>query len=245
MSDPTAPHPPLSDYYGDPSAREPFVRDIFDETAQWYDWTIRFLSFGSGDWYRRKALGRAGLRPGMTILDLATGTGVVAEAAMKVTGGDIGIVGADISIGMLREARRKTGIPTVLSPGERLPFPDDAFDLVTVGFAMRHFSDLGTTFRELRRVLRPGGRILILEITPPQSRVGRSLLGLYMNRIVPFAARLHSGSRRMQTLMHYYWDTTRTCVPPEAVLQSLADAGFLETRRHVEAIVSSEYTGTA
>src|SRR6185436_10603135 len=95
---PIEPHPPLSKYYGDPAHRQEYVREIFDETAPWYDWAVRFMSFGSGSWYRREALKRIGLKPGMRLLDLATGTGVVARAAAEITRD---IVGVDASIGML------------------------------------------------------------------------------------------------------------------------------------------------
>ena len=84
MSDAIPPHPPLSNYYGDASKRERFVREIFDETAEWYDEIIGMLSFGSGNRYRRDALVRAGVASGAAVLDLATGTGVVARAAARV-----------------------------------------------------------------------------------------------------------------------------------------------------------------
>ncbi|HEY8183922.1 MAG TPA: class I SAM-dependent methyltransferase, partial [Thermoanaerobaculia bacterium] len=84
----TSPHPPLREFYREPDEREHFVRDLFDGTAPWYDWAIAFLSFGSGNWYRRQVLTRAGLKPGDRVLDIATGTGVVARAAARVIGDD-------------------------------------------------------------------------------------------------------------------------------------------------------------
>ncbi len=209
-----------------------------------YDWIVGVLGLGTGNWYRRQALKRAGLRPGMSHLDLATGTGVVANAAMEITGGDLRLTGADVSLGMLDQARRNFGITPVQAMGESLPFADGSFDFISIGFALRHFAELRGLFRELRRVLRPGGRLLILEITPPRSRIGRSILSFYMDRLVPLAARIRSRDRRLAVLMHYYWDTTRTCVPPETILRSLEGAGFSEPRRHVEAFVFSEYTGS-
>jgi demethylmenaquinone methyltransferase/2-methoxy-6-polyprenyl-1,4-benzoquinol methylase len=239
MADALPPHAPLAEYYGDPSRRERFVRDIFDETAEWYDDIIAMLSFGSGNWYRGKALERAGLTRGMQLLDLATGTGVVARAARGLTDR---IVGADASIGMLIAGRAKTGLPAVEAKGERLPFRDASFDMVTIGYALRHFADLRVLFDELHRVLRPGGRVLILEITRPRSRGGYALMRFHLNRIVPLLARVRSRSRDAEKLMHYYWDTIDKCVPPETIVGALADAGFRDARRHVEVGAFSEYT---
>jgi demethylmenaquinone methyltransferase/2-methoxy-6-polyprenyl-1,4-benzoquinol methylase len=240
MADPIRPHPVLPEYYGEASQREQFVRRIFDETAEWYDDIIAMLSFGSGNAYRRMALQRAGLTSGMRLLDLATGTGVVARAAAAITND---ITGSDASIGMLTAGRRKHHVPLVQNVGERLPFRDASFDMITIGFALRHFSDLHTLFDELRRVLRPNGRVLILEITPPRSRLAFAMLRFHLNRIVPLLARLRSRSAEAGKLMHYYWDTIEKCVPPETILAALRDSGFDDVRRHVEIGTFSEYVG--
>jgi len=235
-----APHPPLRSYYADPSQREQFVRDIFDETAQWYDWTDRYLSFGSGPWYRHDVLQRQGLEPGMRMLDLASGTGVVARAAASITKD---IVAADASIGMLT-ASGDTAWPRVESNAERLPFRDASFDFIVIGFALRHFADLAIVFAECLRVLRPGGRLLILEITAPKSRLGRTLLGAYMGRVVPLAVRMRTRSARAENLYRYYWETTRDCVRPEVILDTMREAGFASAERDVSVGIFSEYVGT-
>src|ERR1043165_3600761 len=100
-----APHPPLPEYYGEASKREGFVRTIFDDTAPWYDQTISFMSFGSGDRYRRVAVLRNGLQAGMRMLDVASGTGVVARAALEATKNELDVVALDPSIGMLLAGR--------------------------------------------------------------------------------------------------------------------------------------------
>jgi demethylmenaquinone methyltransferase / 2-methoxy-6-polyprenyl-1,4-benzoquinol methylase len=241
VPDPLPPHPPLEKYYGKASEREHFVRDIFDDTAAWYDDIIAILSFGSGNRYRKDALMRAGLKPGMRLLDVATGTGVVARAAAPITSE---IVGLDPSIGMLLSGRAKGARRLVEAKGESLPFGDGRFDFLTIGYALRHFADLRAAFSEFRRVLAPGGRVLVLEITPPRSRVGYALLRFHLNRIVPFAARLRTRSTEAQKLMHYFWDTIDACVPPEAILDALAQSGFESAARNVEIGVFSEYTAT-
>jgi len=239
MPDSLPPHPVLGEYYGDASQRERFVRNIFDETAEWYDDIIGMLSLGSGNRYRKMALERAGLTSGMRLLDLATGTGVVARAAARITNR---IVASDASIGMLLAGRVKHHLPLVQNAGERLPFPDDSFDFLTIGFALRHFADLRVLFTELFRVLRPNGRVLILEITPPRSRAGYAVLRFHLGTVVPFLARLRSRSAEAEKLMHYYWDTIRSCVPPETILDALRGAGFSDAKRHVELGTFSEYT---
>src|SRR3954468_6992757 len=122
MSEAIPPHPPLTQYYGEQSHREQFVRNIFDETADWYDDIIAMLSFGSGNRYRKQALKRAGLTPQKRVLDLATGTGVVARAAALIGSR---VTGADASIGMLTAG--KSRVPRVQAKGEALPFRNDAY----------------------------------------------------------------------------------------------------------------------
>lgn len=237
-----APHPPLTKYYGDTEKREEYVREIFDETAPWYDWATWFLSFGSGDWYRREALRRAGLAPGMKLLDLASGTGVVARAATEVTKEPGSIVGMDASYGMLRSGRTLSA--KVQSPAELLPLRDASFDRISIGFALRHFADLSVVFSECRRVLRPGGKLVILEITAPESRVARAFLGAYMGRFAPAVIRVRTRSARTAELFRYYWETTRDCVRPEVIVDALRAAGFEDVKRKVELGIFSEYTGT-
>lgn len=237
-----APHPPLTEYYGDTEKREEYVREIFDETAPWYDWATWFLSFGSGDWYRREALRRAGLEAGMKLLDLASGTGVVARAATEVTNEPRSIVGMDASYGMLRSGRTLSA--KVQSPAELLPLRDASFDRISIGFALRHFADLSVVFSECRRVLRPGGKLVILEITAPESRVARAFLGAYMGRIAPAVIRMRTRSARTAELFRYYWETTRDCVRPEVIVDALRAAGFEDVKRKIELGIFSEYTGT-
>src|SRR5256885_8422321 len=131
MSDALPPHPPLQQYYPDAERREEFVRQIFDDTAEWYDTIIGMLSFGSGNRYRFQALERAGLSRQTKLLDCATGTGVVARAALRVTKN---VIGLDPSIGMLLAGRRAATFDEVRAKAESLPFADESFDLVTVGY---------------------------------------------------------------------------------------------------------------
>lgn len=243
MTKPIAPHPPLPRYYSRPAERQPFVRKIFDQTAHWYDSIDSVLSFRTGGRYRRDALLRAGLAPETRLLDIASGTGVVARAAASVATPPRQIVCLDPSIGMLLAGREKTRLPLVQGSAEQIAVRTESFDMISIGFALRHFADLTTVFAEMLRVLSPGGKLLILEITPPKSRAGFRMLELYMNRVVPFVAGA-IGNRETKKLMHYYWDTVRDCVPPETILEALRAAGFRDVGRHVEMGIFSEYRAT-
>ncbi len=240
---PLEPHPALPDYYPDLAQRPAFVRGLFDRTAGYYDRVNHLFSFGSGSWYRRRALEQAGLRPGMTVLDVAIGTGLVARQALAITGDPQSVVGLDVSAGMLAEVGRLLKIPLLQGLMEQLPVADARFDFVSMGYALRHVADLNATFREFHRVLRPGGTLLILEIARPDQPFKRALLKFYMGRLIPLLSRLTTGNRDMQTLMRYYWDTIEHCVPPETILDAIRTAGFAEAGCNVELGLFRAYFG--
>jgi demethylmenaquinone methyltransferase/2-methoxy-6-polyprenyl-1,4-benzoquinol methylase len=235
-----APHPPLSRYYQRPEERPAFLRELFDDAAGYYDRLCGVMSFGSGQWYRGWVLGRAGLRRGMTLLDVATGTGLVARAAAALVETPAGVVGVDPSAGMLREARRSFAGPLVQGRIESLPFGTGLFDFVTIGYALRHAADLDIAFRECLRVLRPGGRLVILEISRPPHAMMRAAIRLYLTRLLPLLMR----AAHARLLMRYYWETIDTCVPPERIMEVLQHTGFIEIRRTVWGTVQSEYIAT-
>jgi len=238
---PLPPHPDLARYYDPHDGKREFVRKIFDDTAADYDRIERLIGLGSGSWYRRCALARAGLTHGQLVLDVAVGTGLVAREACAITGSPQRVIGLDPSRGMLQHAADALGIRPVIGTGERLPIATSAVDFLSMGYALRHLSDLSTTFSEFHRVLRPGGRLCILEITKPTSRVATTLLKFYMRTIVPGMARLISRRRSTQHLWTYYWDTIDACVPPATVMAALNDAGFPSVTRHVELGIFTEY----
>ncbi len=241
---PLKPHPVLPKYYPDLAQRPAFVQGLFDRTARYYDHINRLLSFGSGSWYRRRALSRAGLCPGMTVLDVAIGTGLVARQAIAITGDPQSVVGLDVSVGMLEEVRQQLGLP-VLIQGlmEQLPLANASFDFISMGYALRHVTDLKVTFSEFHRVLRPKGTLLILEIARPRHPLKRAILKFYLGQLIPLLGRLTTGKPDMQTLMNYYWDTIENCVPPETIIDALHKAGFTEAGCHVEFDLFRAYLG--
>jgi demethylmenaquinone methyltransferase / 2-methoxy-6-polyprenyl-1,4-benzoquinol methylase len=152
-----APHPVLKKYYGQESDRRSFVSALFDKGARHYDWINALGSMGSGRFYRRWILAKYGLRAGMKLLDVATGTGLVAQAATSIVRESGAVIGLDPSIGMLQQARKTLAIPLVQGTVEELPFAADHFDFLSMGYALRHVADLGVAFRQCLRVLKPGG----------------------------------------------------------------------------------------
>ena len=237
------PHPPLANYYATAEKRRGFVRDIFNHTAPDYDRVESVLAFGSGPWYRRRALLRSGLRPGMRVLDVAMGTGLVTREAMALVGASGQVIGLDPSIGMVSEAKRTLSLDVVLGRGELLPLQSQTFDFLSMGYALRHVNDIDAAAREYFRVLKPGGRVCLLEITRPRSHVALFALRVYMKGVVPLLTRLLTRRAETVKLMEYYWDTIAACVPPETILAALKRAGFSTVRRHTELGIFSEYVG--
>lgn len=236
------PHAVLADYYDDESGRREFLDGIFDETSVDYDRVEKFIGFGSGPWYRQQALLRAGLAPGMRVVDVGVGTGLVARAAAAIVGDPALVTGVDPSRGMMARANLPAAVRLVEGKAEALPLPDASADFLSMGFALRHVGSIDAAFREFHRVLAPGGRLLILELTQPDSRLGNRFLKLYMRSIVPTLARLSSRSPRTPRMWRYYWDTIEACVRPATVIEELAMAGFEQIERHVEVKIFSEYT---
>ena len=221
--------------------RAPSVGRLFDEAAADYDRVASLMAFGSGAWYRRRALVRSGLSSGMRVLDVAIGTGLVAREALRVVGPRGAVAGVDVSAGMLAHAAATLPIRLAQGRSELLPFRAAQFDFVSLGYALRHL-DQPAAFAEMFRVLRPGGIMCILEISAPAGPVLRHVLGLYIGRIVPLAARL-MGARAVTTdLWKYFWHTIERALPPAAVLQNLSAAGFRDTGRHLVQGIFAEYT---
>lgn len=236
-----APHQPLTDYYSSEHERRDWLKGMFDSTASSYNIIETIFGFGTGPWYRRQALLRAGLVPGMHVVDIGTGTGLVATQAVAILGDPTSVIGVDPSVGMLENAKVPHGVKLVEGSAERIPFPDNSFDFLSMGYALRHISDLSGALTEFHRVLKPGGRICILEITYPRKEIPKFLLMVYLRVIVPSLARLFSTNRQTSILWRYYWDSIAACAPPESVLLTLSNADFESANRHVELGIFSEY----
>lgn len=238
---PVRPVRDLPEFVAPARRRSDFVQEIFDHTAKHYDGISAALSFGTCRAYRRMALRRAGLRPGMKMLDVATGTGLVARAALQIGLAPSDIIGLDPSRGMLEQNQRRQPISLVQGFGEALPFADETFDFVSMGYALRHVEDLVALFTEYKRVLKKGGRILVLEITRPRSQFGTKLGRFYMSRVLPALTRVFTRSEETGKLLRFYWATIEECVPPAVILQALETSGLAEVKRHTTGSLLSDY----
>jgi len=236
-----APHPPLAEYYDREEDRRNWVGEQFNKTAADYDRVEAILGLGTGPSYRRRTLLLAGLKPGMRILDVGMGTGLVTRQAASIVGDTSNITGVDPSPGMIQNAKLPAGVTVIEGRAEQIPLPDGGFDFLSMGYALRHISDLSIAFTEFHRVLKPGGKVCILEITPPKGKVSSVVIKWYFRNIVPGLAKIVAKNKDTSQLWRYYWDTIEACASPENVMSTLAAAGFINVRRHVDIGICSVY----
>ena len=173
------------------------VGAMFDSIAPNYDFLNHFLSFGVDSLWRKKAIKKLkSFSPGK-ILDIATGTGDLAIAAVKLN--PEAIIGIDISEKMLEKGRlkiQKMGLEEIISlqvgDSEKIPFPGDTFDAITVAFGVRNFENLDLGLREMYRVLKPGGAFVILEFSQPSGFLFKQIFSFYFFKILPFIGKIVS-----------------------------------------------------
>ena len=193
------------------------VRDMFDAIAPKYDRLNRIISFRLDVRWRRRAVRDLALPAGGTVLDLASGTG---DLCIDLRDAGLRPISMDLSFGMLSADR--SGSPRVQTDILRLPVPDGAVDGVMCGFALRNLVDLPTFFGELGRVVRPGGRISLLDVSVPKNRLVRWGNGIYFGKIVPkIGAALSDGPA------YAYLPKSVAYLPsPDVMLEALRAAGF-------------------
>jgi demethylmenaquinone methyltransferase/2-methoxy-6-polyprenyl-1,4-benzoquinol methylase len=211
------------------------VAAMFDEVASRYDRTNDVLSLGQDRRWRREVVKALDVRPGELLLDLAAGTGTSSEPFL-----DAGVrtVPCDFSLGMLRAGRaRRADLPLVAGDATRLPFDSDVFDAVTISFGLRNVVDVPAALRELRRVTRPGGRLLICEFSRPTWRPWRAVYSGAALRAVPVVARLVSSSPESYV---YLADSIRAWPDQRGLAALIAAAGWdrVEVRNLTGGIVA-------
>ena len=208
------------------------VRQMFDSIAPAYDFMNRAMTLGIDIWWRRLAVKRLKrIRP-VTILDVATGTGDFA-IQLNTSLQPQHITGIDLSQGMLDEARRKVkekGLQEKISFEQgnclALDMADESFDAVTVAFGVRNFEDLQQGYREMARVLRPGGMLCVLELSTPRNRFIRWFYDLYTLHIIPWIGTMKSGDKSA----YRYLPQSIAAVPQgDDMLQLMRNAGLKDT----------------
>lgn len=233
--------PRLQAYFSNEDERRTATRVLFDQAAAGYDEAERLTGLGSGLWYRREVLRSSGLKAGMHLLDVAAGTGLVTVAGHELVGLQGRVLALDPSPGMLAELRKKLDVEIIEGYAEAIPLPDAHVDFVSMGYALRHVGDLGRAFGEYFRVLRPGGRVCLMEISRPRNRVGRWLLAAYIRGVVPALSRLLRSQADVGRLWEYFGDTINAAIDPEAITNALRGAGFVDVRCQVTFGIFREY----
>ena len=200
------------------------VREMFDTIAPRYDMVNRIMTFRLDVRWRRKAVQLLGLPAGATVLDLASGTG---DLCIDLTRAGHSPISVDFSFGML--AADRSGSPRVQADILRMPFPDQSVDGVTCGFALRNLVDLPSFFHEIGRVVRPGGRIALLDVGIPRNPVVRWGHGFYFGKVVP-----KIGGMLSNAPAYRYLPKSVAYLPDgPTMVSALRDAGFADAEHRL------------
>ncbi|MDP9245539.1 MAG: ubiquinone/menaquinone biosynthesis methyltransferase [Chloroflexota bacterium] len=211
-------------------AHDQRIATMFDRIARRYDFLNRVLSFGTDIAWRQRALAQAGIEPGMAVLDVGAGTGDLSFAAAAR---GARVIAVDLSPGMLAvlgrraTAVQRSRIQPLVGSAESLPVPDRGVDRVITGFTVRNVGDLARALGELRRVLRPGGRAVILELSHPPSPAFARLYSFYFDRIAPAVASSLGGDHEAY---RYLPRSLRPFPDADRLAAMLRDAGFARVR---------------
>jgi demethylmenaquinone methyltransferase/2-methoxy-6-polyprenyl-1,4-benzoquinol methylase len=208
------------------------VADMFNSIAYRYDFLNRFLSAGIDVWWRKKAIQQLREIAPKKILDVATGTGDVAILTWRMLQPEK-ITGIDISEGMLELGRKKIEklqlqqkIDLQKGDSETIRFEDDIFDAITVAFGVRNFQHLEKGLKEMHRVLRPGGKLVVLEFSKSDKGILSVLFNFYMNKVTPVIGKLFSKNK---DAYQYLNDSVQAFPEGQTFLNIMHDAGFTQT----------------
>lgn len=219
----------IKPYEGDTREKTSQVRDMFDSIAPAYDFMNRAMTLGVDRAWRRKAVEIAAQDSPVNVLDLATGTADLAIALARRLPG-AAITGADLSEGMIAEGRVKieraglsSRVRLEVADGLHLPMPDNTFDCITIAYGIRNFASMLDGYREMWRVMRPGGRVVVLELSTPVNPVALGLYNIYTRTLIPVAGRLLSHDRRAYS---YLPESIRAVAQGNEMTALMSEAGF-------------------
>ncbi|HET6254290.1 MAG TPA: bifunctional demethylmenaquinone methyltransferase/2-methoxy-6-polyprenyl-1,4-benzoquinol methylase UbiE [Puia sp.] len=239
-------HDKIVPFKGSGLGKKQQVAEMFDKIAFRYDFLNRFLSGGIDVYWRKRAIRELRGLPAGTVLDVATGTGDMAVLLAR-SFPQAHITGVDISAGMLEIGRQKLArlklndrITLRSGDSEALPFPDDQFDAITVAFGVRNFENLENGLREMKRVLKPGGKLVVLEFSQPRTPGISQLYKAYMRRVAPRIAGIASGNREAY---QYLNDSVLAFPEGEQLIRILTGCGYAHTGlRRLSLGICSVYT---
>lgn len=211
------------------------VRDVFDSVASQYDIMNDLMSAGMHRLWKRFTIDQAAVRRGQSVLDLAGGTGDLASAFARQVGSEGQVVLADINASMLREGRRRLvnagaagNISIAQVDAEQLPFASASFDCISIAFGLRNVTNKDAALASMLRVLRPGGKAMILEFSTPLDAI-KPVYDLYSFKILPFLGDLVT---RDSASYQYLAESIRMHPDQEALLDMMRTAGFERCRYH-------------
>ncbi len=234
-------------YNNQESSKKQEVAEMFDNISKKYDFLNHFLSLGIDKIWRRKAVRQLRELQPKKILDIATGTGDFAVALMKLKPAQV--IGVDISQGMLdvgKEKMKRKGLDDVISmklgDSENLPFETGSFDALTVAFGVRNYENLEKGLSEMLRILRPGGKAVILEFSKPRTFPMKQLFGFYSKRIIPFFGKRISKDKRAYD---YLPESVAAFPEGQDFLDILSEIGYTRVnQRRVSGGIATIYSGT-
>lgn len=207
------------------------VRSMFAAIAPAYDLNNRLHSMWRDQAWRRFAVRKSGLKPGETVIDVACGTGDLSLAFAHAGAGRV--IGVDFTLEMLHVARERKADPRITyvqGDAQRLPLADACADVVSIAFGIRNVQDVGRALSEFRRVLRPGGRLVVLEFSEPRFGPVRWFNNLYCRQIMPRTATWISGDR--SGAYKYLPRSVETFLSPEELGRLVASKGFSSVESH-------------
>jgi demethylmenaquinone methyltransferase/2-methoxy-6-polyprenyl-1,4-benzoquinol methylase len=217
-----------------PEEKASYVNRMFGQIAPKYDTMNRLMTFGLDQGWRKVVVRETGLKPGGVALDVATGTGDIALVLAEAVGSTGSVIASDFSLEMMKPGPGKAdkkGVGKIVrfmaADALNLPYEDNSFDAITTGFAMRNVVDIERAFSEMRRVVKPGGRVVCLEVAKPKFALVRLGHQLYFNKIVPIIGSLISGHKEAYT---YLPESAKNFPPPEKLKQIMESAGLKEVR---------------
>ncbi|MCO5207924.1 MAG: ubiquinone/menaquinone biosynthesis methyltransferase [Anaerolineae bacterium] len=206
--------------------RAQYVQNMFARIAGRYDLMNRTMTLGQDIHWRKVVIAQAQLPSGGRLLDIATGTGDIAWEGLRRTP-DLQAVGGDFTIEMMQAGKHsypeRAPIQWVGSDTLALPFPDNYFDAVTSGFLMRNVIDVAQAFREQWRVTKPGGRVVVLDSSPPKRNVLRPFILFHLNTVIPTLGKLLTGE---SDAYRYLPDSTQKFLTPDALAEVMQESGF-------------------